>query len=101
MAEHSPTPWRIEDRGAWCVVLDSDGKGALWVDPAGADAAFAVRAVNAHEALVEALDAVIGAVCKYLPPDGIDKDELINRVIHAVDNKKFVADFRLARGEQP
>lgn len=32
---------------------------------------------------------VLAAVREYLPPDGISKDELISRVIEAVDNPEF------------
>ena len=34
---------------------------------------------------------VLAAVRNYLPPDGITKDELISRVIEAVDNPAFNA----------
>lgn len=37
----------------------------------------------------EALDKVIAASRDYLPPDGITKDEFINRVIEAIDNPRI------------
>lgn len=41
--------------------------------------------------LLKAVDAVIDASSDYLPPDGISKDEFINRVIGATDNAEIVA----------
>lgn len=39
--------------------------------------------------LFKALEAVIEATCLYLPPDGITKDECINRVLQATDNSEI------------
>lgn len=39
----------------------------------------------------KAVDAVIAASQEYLPPDGISKDEFINRVLGATDNAEIVA----------
>ena len=39
--------------------------------------------------ITKALKEVILSVGEYLPPDGISKDELINRVIYATDNPEF------------
>lgn len=41
--------------------------------------------------LIEALVAIIEASRTYLPPDGIGKDEFIDRVLRAVDNPKIIA----------
>lgn len=43
------------------------------------------------EQMAEAVKAVIAATSDYLPPDGISKDELINRVLEATDNPKINA----------
>jgi hypothetical protein len=41
------------------------------------------------DAVDRALLAVVDAVRAYLPPDGIGKDEFINRVIGATDNPEI------------
>lgn len=57
-AKHTPTPWRVVRRrdgigiSGLRAVLPLDDQGA-------ADAAFCVRAANAHEALRRALDALV------------------------------------------
>ena len=38
---------------------------------------------------------VLAAVRDYLPPDGISKDECLNRVIGAVDNLAMVAPLKI------
>lgn len=58
---------------------------------AEAIAAFIVKTANAHEALLRAVEAVIDASSDYLPPDGISKDEFINRVLGATDNAEINA----------
>ncbi len=59
--EHTPTPWRIDDEGNICA---NDGADFRWVaEPRGrskANAAFIVKACNAHDGLVKALRAVDG-----------------------------------------
>ena len=41
--------------------------------------------------LVEALLEIIAAAQAYLPPDGLDKDEFITRVLGATDNLRIIA----------
>jgi hypothetical protein len=41
--------------------------------------------------LVEALLAIIDAARAHLPPDGMDKDEFIMRVLEAIDNPRINA----------
>lgn len=47
--------------------------------------------------LVEALQDVIAATSAYLPPDGIDARECLNRILMATDNIAIVAALDLAR----
>jgi hypothetical protein len=106
--KYTPTPWRvfINDDGTKLVGIGSgEGQGILdcgfgvwaWDDAEGiANANLVVKAVNSHDALVKALQAVIDAACDYLPPDGISKDDFINRVLLATDNSKFNAAFTAA-----
>lgn len=71
---HTPTPWRIADgrecstaRAGEYVILPSQDRVIDWTNPiAGAiysadNAALIVRAVNAHEKLLEALQRLLTA----------------------------------------
>jgi hypothetical protein len=49
------------------------------------------RTPLAETALRDALNEVIGAARDYLPPDGISKDDFINRVLGATDNPRINA----------
>lgn len=68
MSEHTPTPWRLPKVPAEApdatIVCDADGGSIADCTPAGpwipeeqaeANAAFIVRAVNSHDALVKAI----------------------------------------------
>ena len=74
---HSPTPWRWDyyddgeraeglacgiDSSSGDVVMEYAGCGSHRMKIAPADADFIVRAVNAHDALVEALRECLGYV---------------------------------------
>jgi len=48
-----------------------------------------------RDVLIDAVAEILSAVGDYLPPDGIGKDELINRVIYATDNPTFNAEWHL------
>jgi hypothetical protein len=98
--KHTPTPWRLL-RQTTMVREISDDDGIIQIaETAGtrkdANAAMIVKAVNSHAALVKALQAVIDAAGDYLPPDGISKDDFINRVLFATDNSEFNAAFTAA-----
>ena len=41
--------------------------------------------------LIEALLEIIAAAQAYFPPDGMDKDEFITRVLEAIDNPRINA----------
>jgi hypothetical protein len=66
MTEHTPTPWAVEDTGCGieivsgnfvvAEILPADGKDPT--DQDRANAAFIVRACNAHDELVRALEAI-------------------------------------------
>ena len=79
MAEHSKTPWRFvtPDPKGWMgtgTILDADGKTVCdfgdceqYYPPQGeppseADQEFILRAVNSHDALVEALNACLAYI---------------------------------------
>ena len=79
MAEHTPTPWRYRpnhyDDWGWIKgpdgrltatarssgEYDGDEHRAAGTDPYEANAAFIVKCVNSHDALVKALENICGA----------------------------------------
>lgn len=65
------------------------------------NAAFIANALETHATLLAALKAVIEASQEYLPPDGISKDEFINRVIGATDNAQIVWALEQFQADQP
>ena len=61
MAEHTPTPWRLDTRWSRLIVQGPNNEDIASVfgtrsDEGKACAAFIVRAVNCHEELVAALE---------------------------------------------
>lgn len=56
------------------------------------------RIVANRAVFVEAVKAVIAAAQEYLPPDGISKDEFINRTLGAIDNAEIVAALKEIEG---
>lgn len=92
MGEHTPTPWWIGSLAAGGVGIWAD-QGPITVQPAKAagldDAAFIVRAVNAHEALVEALDRTLNWLTSYPGGGALGAYEQAREALS------------LARGEQP
>jgi len=71
-AAHTPTPWKFEDEYVRADALNGDEGGNIVADvytrpshshspEMEANAAFIVRAVNAHDALVEALEIMVGS----------------------------------------
>jgi len=65
-AKHTPTPWYIEMSGGEYTIKGSNGQTVLLIGddrrliPMPNDGELILRAVNAHEALVEALEAMLG-----------------------------------------
>lgn len=57
-----------------------------WIDIADESEA---RLTASRDVFVRAVKAVIDASQDYLPPDGISKDEFINRVLGATDNAEI------------
>ena len=91
---HTPTPWGTKSRSGW-----DTGNAAVWSGPTLvaqcgrqgtpeqlANAAFIVRACNAHEALVEALERLM----RY---ESEDRPELWDSYLQAT------SALKLARGE--
>ena len=64
-----------------------------WLD---ADDATIARLTANRDVFANAVRAVISASQAYLPPDGISKDEFINRVLGATDNAEIVAALESA-----
>jgi len=76
VSEHTPTPWRLEGYSIYSsahkgrhIVATSDPYWGL--NQNKANAAFIVKAVNSHEALVKALELCKGALeaCSQMHPD--------------------------------
>lgn len=57
------------------------------------DEAYDILRAN-RDVFANAVKAVIDASLAYLPPDGISKDEFINRVLGATDNDEIVAALK-------
>lgn len=97
MSGHTPTPWSYDGN---CTGHISQGGAAIAKAYCEADVRFIVRAVNAHEAMVEAMEALLPSVGW----SNYDDDEL--RREHELGNgkaKKILAAraaLKLARGDQ-
>ncbi len=89
MSNHTPTPWHIESvavgafKSVVSLVSGTDGK-VTNITCSDADAAFIVRAVNAHDAMVEAATWAIAVI------SNPDAQETVN---------KLRAALKLALGE--
>jgi hypothetical protein len=62
-----------------------------WIDAGDETEA---RLTASRAVFVKAVKAVIEASQEYLPPDGISKDEFINRVLGATDNAEIVTALK-------
>jgi hypothetical protein len=78
MSEHTPTPWTVERNAPWSIktnaraIIDKDRFAVAWApawdiadadsvaapEEGAANAAFIVKAVNSHDALVKALEEI-------------------------------------------
>lgn len=72
MTEHTPTPWRNDQKPDALIVCDAEGGSIADCAPPGpwmghktalANAAFIVRACNSHDALVEYVRSSASAGC--------------------------------------
>jgi len=99
MAEHTPTPWRVKPDTTFIEQFENRRWGLIvadcrMTDEGAANAAFIVKAVNNHEALVKELEAQrewlagkeTSAFLNGLPADDENKDRIdrITRVLGAV-----------------
>lgn len=107
--KHTPTPWktfrlsRDSDEKERLIITTADGEGEITgfiYDER--DAAFILRAVNAHEALVEAMDLLLDQVKERILSiyhgesfvDGTDTEHQSRTVVF-----KAIAALKLAKGE--
>lgn len=80
MTKPTPTPWKIRD--GWAdTVQPCDASlnnefiiATLYGPDRAANARLIVRAVNAHEALVEALDHAVNIIREHVPEDALGID---------------------------
>ena len=112
--QHTPTPWSITDitryvgddklvvcelRRLHASVLQGDTIASFVGANARADAFLACLAVNAHADLVRLIKDAQGILADYLPPDGLSKDEAINRLLTLLDGPQSRA--ALAKADAP
>lgn len=93
---HTPTPWMATKglHGKYVVVCtEADPRVDIVKTyepglsvPVNENALFIVKAANCHDELAKAILAVVAATRAYLPPDGIDAQECLNRILAATDN---------------
>lgn len=73
MPNHTPTPWKAEGRDGHMITAGGQFVASLLdrgdVTAARLDAHHIVRAVNAHDALVDALEAMLAAYQVASPRD--------------------------------
>lgn len=84
----------MSEYGGWQNCEAPAGDGWMLASEWTPDAAEAPDPAATMKEVVEvltALDAVVAATGAYLPPDGIDKDECINRILQATDNPRINA----------
>lgn len=96
-SKHTPGPWFTKREGFSTVYVEARLRGSTIQEVAacgpteagpeqqGANARLIAAAPELHAAVA----AVIDATRDYLPPDGISKEEFINRVITATDNARM------------
>lgn len=92
--QHTPTPWKCAARPGPCgthLLCIASANDLLIADIWGgseANAAFIVRAVNAHDELVAALRGVLVWADRYRPPLSPDSIEMLERVRAALAKAK-------------
>lgn len=96
MTGHTPTPWLMQDgHGGYDLVR---GRSSIATVYRKNDALFALRAVNAHEAMVEALEGA--AVTLWQAGKNAEArkiDALLDRIAPDLNDR---AALKLARGNQ-
>lgn len=95
MADHTPTPWEVFDNGRLLVIAPGAGWSVFEIEASHqpdrptheANAAFIVRAVNAHDDLVKALRTIV---------DGASADVSDTAIVIGSDAKAALAFARAA-----
>jgi len=87
---HTPTPWIVEDGYIKCPKHNIGSVNSCRSTEGSANAKFIVRAVNAHDALVEALELHDEAARELHGTSYVNTDT----------QRKTVAALKLARGEK-
>ena len=89
--------YRVHDTEAGVIVkVGADGKGGEIANCLNGfgnqreNARFIADVLECHATLLVAVRAVVEAAREYLPPDGIEQNEFISRVLAATDNAEIV-----------
>lgn len=91
-SKHTPGPWSVRNDHGDTVVVSAERPFIATVHQGfHATTEANARLIAAAPDLYAVVAAVIKATRDYMPPDGITKDEFINRVIAATDNPQIVA----------
>lgn len=82
---HTPTPWKIE----WNIDPinageHSTGEVQIWADVSEADAAFIVRAVNAHQEMKLTLESVLANIQENKEAFGGSRYSIISMIKKAI-----------------
>ncbi len=94
-----------EVESAVIVKVDANGTGGEFANCLNAfgdkrkTAALIADVLEAHPTLLGAVMAIVEAANRYLPPDGISKDEFISSVLAATDNTDIVWALELFEPE--
>lgn len=108
--KHTPTPWKVV--GGSKIETDVEaGKiisGICYMPHHGngkseggeANAAHIVKCVNAHDALLKAVNDAIDVLSSHIVPDSTTTDaEVVGALYGIFDNKQIVEALKIAKGE--
>jgi hypothetical protein len=101
---HTPTPWDYYENDGEPAIVTNDGtwRGTVAKVELSEDAAFIVRACNAHDALVEALEMARSRI-QWLAVEEVRRNSNPNMPHKVTDRQNDLANIdaalKLARGE--
>ena len=99
---HPPFTYDVHElsEGYSAIIYDADGRcvgtGKRFDHMYEADAAFIVRAVNAHDQLVALVTRAQAILADYLEPGGLGKDEALDALLSLLDGPQSRAALAAA-----